>query len=93
MKIPRYVTHHSLIKVSLSHGAGPTLVVHSLAGVFPCFHASRSSLCYPWLMIGSLRMLTSLNLSTDSANVDVGSIGVRSSLNYATKSFYPIARN
>ena len=60
MKIPRYTTCRSLLKVSLSRGARPALVVHSLVGISPCFHASRSSLCFLWLTINFSRALTSL---------------------------------
>ena len=88
MKIPGYATRRSLLEVSLPRGPGLALVVHSLAGVFPCFHTSRSSLRYPWLMIGFSRALTSLIVPTDDANIDARSIGVKSSLCCATESPY-----
>lgn len=46
MRIPRYPTRHSLLQAFLSREAGTTPIVHSLDGVFPCFHANRSSLRY-----------------------------------------------
>ena len=88
MKIPGYATQRSLLEVSLPRGAAPVLVVHSLAGVFPCFHTSRSSLRYPWLTIGFSRALTSLIVPTDDANIDARLIGVRSFLCCATGSPY-----
>ena len=86
MKIPGYTTRHSFLEVSLSCGVGLVFFVHSLVGVSPIFHASRSSLRYPWLMISFERVLTSLTLPTDNANVDARSTGVRSSLRCASQS-------
>ena len=68
---------HSLVCVVSFGGADSAFVDHSLIEVSLSFHAKQGSLCHPWLMIGFWRVLTSLVVSIDGANVGVEPTRVR----------------
>ena len=63
------VTLHSLLWVAWFGKVDIAFFDHSIVGVFPYFHARKSSLRYPWLMIGSWRVLASLVVLIDDTNV------------------------
>ena len=58
MRIPKYATHRSLSWVSLSLKAGLASIARSHTDVFPYFHASWSSIRYPWSTIDFWKVLT-----------------------------------